>query len=60
MTSAATLKALESNRRFTDLKDAEARLAQASRDLIARVISQEEYVTISDVCQKTIKSCQFK
>ncbi len=56
MTAAIMKNALEANRRFTDLKDAEARLAQARRDLDARVIDADEYETITDVCQKIIRA----
>jgi len=56
MTSAAVLSALEANRRFTDLKDAEARLSQARRDLDARVIDEQEYQEITDVCLKIIRA----
>jgi len=56
MTTATIKRALEANRRFTDLKDAEARLSQARRDLDARVINTDEYETIIDVCQKIIRS----
>ncbi|WP_430462607.1 hypothetical protein ACQUQU_07425 [Thalassolituus sp. LLYu03] len=58
MTSAKILNALEANRRFTDLKDAQARMDQARRDLDARVINDEEYAHICDVCIKIIRSCQ--
>ncbi|WP_221794847.1 hypothetical protein [Oceanobacter mangrovi] len=58
MTAQAMHRALENNRRFTDLKDAEARLSQARRDLAARVISEEEYETIADVCLKIIRACR--
>ncbi|MBM96880.1 MAG: hypothetical protein CMI09_13670 [Oceanospirillaceae bacterium] len=58
MTAATVTRALEANRRFTDLKDAEARLAQARRDLDAKVIDADEYETITDVCQKIIRACR--
>jgi hypothetical protein len=58
MTAVATLHALESNRRFTDLKDAQARLKQAGRDLKAGVIDTDTYETETDVCQKIIRACQ--
>jgi len=58
MTSAVVLSALEANRKFTDLKDAEARLSQARRDLDARVISEDEYQQISEDCVKTIRACR--
>ena len=58
MTAAATLKALEANRIFTDLKDAEARLAQAARDLKAGAIDMATYQTETDVCTKIIRACQ--
>ena len=56
--TAATLKALEANRIFTDLKDAEARLAQAARDLKAGAIDMATYQTETDVCTKIIRACQ--
>jgi hypothetical protein len=56
MTAQVITNALEANRRFTDLKDAEARLSQAQRDLKAKVISHEEYETITDVCVKIIRA----
>ncbi|WP_320821344.1 hypothetical protein [Thalassolituus sp.] len=59
MTAATTLRALESNRLFTDLKDAEARLSQASRDLKAGVISEEEYNTEAELCIKIIRACSL-
>jgi hypothetical protein len=55
-TTAVVNKALEANRRYTDLQDAQASLEQAQRDLTARVISEEEYSTIADVCLKIIRS----
>lgn len=58
MTAAVTLDALEANRRFTDLKDAEARLKQAGRDLKAGVIDIDTYETETDVCQKIIRACR--
>lgn len=58
MTSAKTLSALEANRRFTDLKDAQARMDQARRDLEARAITAEQYAHECDVCIKIIRSCQ--
>lgn len=58
MTAAHITRALEANRRFTDLKDAEARLAQADRDLKARTIDAEEHANITDVCQKIIRACR--
>jgi len=58
MTAAATLKALEANRVFTDLKDAEARLEQAQRDLKAGVIDETAFHHESDVCIKIIRACQ--
>ncbi len=58
MTAATITRALEANRRFTDLKDAEARMSQARRDLEARVIDSDEYETITDVCQKIIRACR--
>ncbi|MCD8520984.1 MAG: hypothetical protein LRY66_15650 [Saccharospirillaceae bacterium] len=56
MTARSILNALEANRRFTDLKDAEAQLAQARRDLEAGVIDKEEYSNIADVCRKIIRA----
>ncbi|ASP39683.1 hypothetical protein CHH28_13815 [Bacterioplanes sanyensis] len=56
--TAVVNKALEANRRFTDLQDAKANLEQARRDLDAHVISQDEYQTITDVCLKIIRSCR--
>ena len=50
MTSAKTLTALEANRRYTDLKDAEGQMSQARRDLEAGVITEAEYRNICDVC----------
>lgn len=58
MTSAKILSALEANRRFTDLKDAQARLDQARRDLDAGAIDEQEYSNICDVCVKIIRSSQ--
>lgn len=58
MSTIAVKHALEANRRFTDLKDAEARLSQARRDLEARVINEDEYETITDVCLKIIRACR--
>ncbi len=58
MTSAKTLSALEANRRYTDLKDAQGQMAQARRDLDAGVINEQEYAQICDVCVKIIRSCQ--
>ena len=58
MTATATLKALEANRIFTDLKDAEARLAQAARDLKAGAIDKSTYLTETDVCMKIIRACK--
>lgn len=58
MTSLVTIHALEANRRFTDLKDAQARLKQACRDLKAGVIDTDTYETETDVCQKIIRACQ--
>ncbi len=58
MTSAKTLSALEANRRYTDMKDAQATMAQARRDLDARVIDEDEYTHICDVCVKIIRSCE--
>lgn len=58
MTAAVTLKALEANRMFTDLKDAEARLAQAQRDLKAGAIDKDFYKRETDVCLKIIRACQ--
>ena len=58
MSTLAVKNALEANRRFTDLKDAEARLSQARRDLDAKVIDEDEYETISDVCLKIIRACR--
>ncbi|MAD43932.1 MAG: hypothetical protein CMI02_01835 [Oceanospirillaceae bacterium] len=59
MTSAKqTLTALEANRRYTDLKDAEGQMAQARRDLEAGVISESEYHDICDVCVKIIRASQ--
>ena len=55
---AQTLTALEANRRYTDLKDAEGRMAQARRDLQAGVIDELEYSHICDVCVKIIRSSQ--
>ncbi len=55
-TTAVVNKALEANRRYTDLQDAQASLEQAQRDLTARVISEEEYSTIADVCLKIIRA----
>jgi len=59
MTSPQTLNALESNRRYTDMKDAEGRMAQARRDLEAGVINKSEYSTICDVCVKIIRASQY-
>ncbi|UXD87404.1 gas vesicle protein GvpG [Thalassolituus hydrocarboniclasticus] len=56
MTARAVLNALEANRRYTDLKDAEARLSQARRDLDAGAIDEEEYSHIADVCRKIIRA----
>lgn len=56
MTAAVTLHALEANRRFTDLKDAEARLKQARRDLKAKVIDMETYERETDICQIIIRA----
>ncbi len=56
MTARTVLNALEANRRYTDLKDAEARLDQARRDLDAGTINAEEYSNIADVCRKTIRT----
>lgn len=56
MTAAVTLHALEANRRFTDLKDAEARLKQAKRDLKAGAIDEDTYETEADVCQMIIRA----
>lgn len=58
MTSAAVLSALESNRRFTDFKDAKARLSQASRDLEAKVIDSDEYHRIAEDCLKIIRAVE--
>ncbi|MCY0966753.1 hypothetical protein [Parathalassolituus penaei] len=58
MSTIAVKNALEANRRFTDLKDAEARLSQARRDLDAKVIDEDEYETITDVCLKIIRACR--
>ncbi|MDO6681550.1 MULTISPECIES: hypothetical protein [unclassified Oceanobacter] len=58
MTAPAVTRALEANRRFTDLKDAQARLSQAQRDFDAKVISEEQYLTVTDVCQKIIRACR--
>lgn len=58
MSTVSVKNALEANRRFTDLKDAEARLSQARRDLAAKVIDQDEYETITDVCEKIIRACR--
>ncbi|GGY40601.1 hypothetical protein GCM10011297_11890 [Bacterioplanes sanyensis] len=55
-TTAVVNKALEANRRYTDLQDARASLEQAQRDLTARVISEDEYQTIADVCLKIIRA----
>lgn len=41
MTALHTLRALDSNRRFTERKEAEGRMAQARRDLDAGVIDAE-------------------
>ncbi|MFK4754425.1 hypothetical protein [Oceanobacter antarcticus] len=57
MTAPAVTRALEANRRFTDLKDAQARLSQARRDLEAKVIDEDEYHTVTDVCLKIIRAC---
>lgn len=57
-TTAVVNKALEANRRYTDLQDAQANLEQARRDLDARVINEDEYHTIADVCLKIIRSCR--
>lgn len=56
MTSAAVLSALEANRRFTDMKDAEARLSQARRDLDAKVISEREYQEVCEECLEIIRA----
>ena len=56
MTAPAVTRALEANRRFTDLKDAQARLSQARRDLEAKVIDEDEYHTVTDVCLKIIRA----
>ena len=58
MTAAVTLKALEANRMFTDLKDAEAQLEQASRDLKAGAIDEATYQRETDICIKIIRACQ--
>ncbi len=58
MTAAVTLKALEANRMFTDLKDAEARLEQASRDLKAGVIDEATFQRETDICVKIIRASQ--
>lgn len=58
MTAAVTLKALEANRLFTDLKDAQARLEQAGRDLKAGVIDEPTFQREADVCLKIIRACQ--
>ena len=58
MTSTAVLSALESNRRFTELKDAQSRLSQAQRDLEAKVISTDEYQEITEMCIKIIRASQ--
>ncbi|KZZ46136.1 hypothetical protein A3759_07940 [Thalassolituus sp. HI0120] len=58
MTSAAVLSALESNRRYTDFKDAKSRLGQARRDLEARVIDDQEYHQIAEDCLKIIRSSE--
>ena len=58
MTSTAVLSALESNRRFTELKDAQSRLSQAQRDLEAKVISTDEYQEITEMCIKIILASQ--
>ena len=58
MTAAATLKALEANRMFTDLKDAQDRLEQAGRDLKAGVIDDAAYQRETDICLKIIRACQ--
>ena len=58
MTAAVTLKALEANRMFTDLKDAEARLEQARRDLKAGVIDEATFQRETDICVKIIRASQ--
>ena len=58
MTSAKTLTALEANRRYTDLKDAEGQMSQARRHLEAGVITEAEYRNICDVCVKIIRASQ--
>lgn len=58
MTAIAVRNALEANRRYTDLKDAEARLSQAERDLKAGVIEESEYQTVCEVCLKIIRASQ--
>lgn len=58
MTAQVMSRALEANRRFTDLKDAEARISQARRDLDAKVIDEDEYNTTVDVCLKIIRACK--
>lgn len=58
MTAATMKRALEANRRFTDLKDAEARLAQAQRDFQAGFIDEHDYQTTADVCLKIIRASQ--
>ena len=44
--------------RHTDLKDAEARLEQASRDLKAGAIDEATYQRETDICIKIIRACQ--
>ncbi len=56
MTAQAVRDALEGNRAYTDYKDAQARLAQAERDLKCGFIEEQEYLRIVDVCQKMISS----
>lgn len=58
MTSATALSALESNRRYTDFKDARTRLGQAQRDLAAKVIDDQEYQLIAEHCLKIIRSSE--
>ncbi|WP_419810515.1 hypothetical protein [Bacterioplanoides sp.] len=58
MTSAVALSAIEASRKFTDRKDAEARLAQAQRDLNAKVISPQDYQRLTEECLKIIRSCE--
>ncbi|QQD24245.1 hypothetical protein GJQ55_07030 [Venatoribacter cucullus] len=56
MTALHTLRALDSNRRFTERKEAEGRMAQARRDLDAGVIDAEEYAYIFELCRKIIRA----